>query len=60
MNKNQITVVYGENPREMVETLLAKLKPEDSATAGSDDWVKTQFGLGQAGGIGGNDPSGDC
>ncbi|HHT49324.1 MAG TPA: DUF362 domain-containing protein [Firmicutes bacterium] len=28
MQKRQITVVYGENPREMVTALLTKLKPE--------------------------------
>ena len=35
MNKNQITVVYGENPREMVETLLAQLKPETALRPGA-------------------------
>ena len=35
MHKNQITVVYGENPREMVETLLTQLKPEAALRPGA-------------------------
>lgn len=29
MEKNRITIVYGENPQEMVEALLMKIKPEE-------------------------------
>ncbi|HBR29233.1 MAG TPA: iron-sulfur cluster-binding protein, partial [Firmicutes bacterium] len=29
MQKKQITVVYGEQPREMVVTLLTRLRPEE-------------------------------
>ena len=37
MNKNQITVVYGENPRGDGRDTAGAIKTGDSATAGSDD-----------------------
>ncbi len=45
MNKNQITVVYGENPREMVETLLAQLKPETALRPGATIGLKPNLVL---------------
>lgn len=45
MDKNQITVVYGENPREMVETLLAELKPEAALRPGATIGLKPNLVL---------------
>ena len=45
MLNNQITIVYGENPREMVETLLAQLKPETALRPGATIGLKPNLVL---------------
>lgn len=45
MHKNEITVVYGENPRAMVETLLTALKPEQTLRPGATIGLKPNLVL---------------
>ena len=45
MHKNEITVVYGENPRAMVETLLTALKPEQALRPGATIGLKPNLVL---------------
>ncbi|NLM36562.1 MAG: DUF362 domain-containing protein, partial [Firmicutes bacterium] len=52
MEKNRITVVYGENPREMVETLLAELKPETVLRPGAVIGLKPNLVLAKPAGSG--------
>jgi len=47
MQKNQITIVYGENPQEMVADLLAKLKPEEEIPKGATIGLKPNLVLGK-------------